>query len=68
MGPEYATANGMGVAVMKPVRTGLLANLPVSMREVLALTGIRKPDAEWALDYLWDIPDLLAQVKGALGK
>ena len=28
LGPKYAAANGMGLAMMKPVRTGFLANLP----------------------------------------
>ena len=40
LGPKYAAANGMGLAVMKPVRTGFLANLPQVMREALASTGI----------------------------
>ena len=64
LGPKYAAANGMGLAVMKPVRTGLLANLPQSMREALASSGINKPDAEWALDYLWDIPEVSVAVSG----
>ena len=54
----------MGLAVMKPVRTGFLANLPQVMREALASTGIRKPDTEWALDYLWDIPEVSVAVSG----
>ena len=33
LGPKYAAANGMGLAVMKPVRTGFLANLPQTMRD-----------------------------------
>lgn len=64
LGPKYAAANGMGVAVMKPVRTGFLANLPGSMREALASTGVKKPDVEWALDYLWDIPEVSVAVSG----
>lgn len=32
LGPKYAAANGMGLAVMKPVRTGFLANLPQTMK------------------------------------
>ena len=64
LGPKYAAANGMGLAVMKPVRTGFLANLPQPMREALASTGINKPDAEWALDYLWDIPEVSVAVSG----
>ena len=64
LGPKYAAANGMGLAVMKPVRTGFLANLPQPMREALASTGISKPDAEWALDYLWDIPEVSVAVSG----
>lgn len=64
LGPKYAAANGMGVAVMKPVRTGFLANLPQSMREALRSTGVEKPDVEWALDYLWDIPEVSVAVSG----
>lgn len=64
LGPKYAAANGMGLAVMKPVRTGLLANLPGPMRKALRSTGIEKPDVEWALDYLWDIPEVSLAVSG----
>ena len=64
LGPKYAAANGMGLAVMKPVRTGFLAHLPQSMKEALASTSIHKPDAEWALDYLWDIPEVSVAVSG----
>ncbi len=64
LGPKYAAANGMGLAVMKPVRTGFLANLPQTMREALASSGIKKPDTEWALDYLWDIPEVSVAVSG----
>mgnify|MGYP000318973649 FL=1 len=34
------------------------------MHNALASTGIRKPDAEWALDYLWDIPEVSVAVSG----
>ncbi len=64
LGPRYAAASGMGVAIMKPVRTGLLANLPKPMHDALSSTGIVKPDAEWALDYLWDIPEVSVTVSG----
>lgn len=64
LGPKYAAANGMGLAVMKPVRTGFLANLPQSMRDALRSTGVTKPDTEWALDYLWDIPEVSVAVSG----
>lgn len=64
LGPKYAAANGMGLAVMKLVRTGFLARLPQAMHNALASTGIRKPDAEWALDYLWDIPEVSVAVSG----
>lgn len=37
LGPKYAAANGMGLAVMKPARTGFLANLPDVMRKALLL-------------------------------
>lgn len=64
LGPKYAAANGMGLAVMKPARTGFLANLPDVMRKALASTGVHKPDNEWALDYLWDIPEVSVAVSG----
>ena len=34
------------------------------MKDALASTGIHKPDAEWALDYLWDIPEVSVAVSG----
>lgn len=64
LGPKYAAASGMGLAVMKPLRTGFLANLPHSMRTALRSTGIEKTDTEWALDYLWDIPEVSVAVSG----
>ena len=64
LGPKYAAANGMGLAVMKPVRTGFLAHLPQTMKDALASTGVHKADAEWALDYLWDIPEVSVAVSG----
>ncbi len=64
LGPKYAAANGMGLAVMKPLRTGLLAHVPPVMRDALRSTGIVKPDVEWALDYLWDIPEVSVAVSG----
>lgn len=63
-GIKYAAANGLGVAVMKPVRTGVLAHLPAFMRKPLDETGIRRTDAQWALDYLWDIPEVSVAVSG----
>ena len=64
LGPKYAAAYGMGLAVMKPVRTGFLAHLPQPMKDALASTGVHKPDTEWALDYLWDIPEVSVAVSG----
>lgn len=64
LGPKYAAANGMGLAVMKPVRTGFLAHLPQGMKDALASTGVSKPDTEWALDYLWDMPEVSVAVSG----
>lgn len=49
---------------MKPARTGFLAKLPVNMKQALQSTGVFKPDVEWALDYLWDIPEVSIAVSG----
>ena len=55
----------MGLAVMKPVRTGFLAILPPAMREALRSTGSCEAGyVEWALDYLWDIPEVSVAVSG----
>lgn len=64
LGPKYAAAKGMGVSIMKPVRTGVLGALPPVMKEALAATGIQKDDAQWALEYLWDIPEISVTVSG----
>ena len=46
------------------MRTGFLAHLPQTMKKALLSTGIQKPDTEWALDYLWDIPEVSVAVSG----
>ena len=49
LGPKYAAANGMGLAVMKPVRTGFLANLP---QTIVAVSGMGSmEDVEENLKY-----------------
>jgi len=60
-GLRYAAAKGMGVVVMEPLLGGKLAALPASVEEAL---GPEKTPAEWALDFLWNQPEVGVVLSG----
>ncbi|MCL2329736.1 MAG: aldo/keto reductase [Phycisphaerae bacterium] len=61
-GLRYAAARDIGVVIMEPLRGGYLANVPPAVRDILAPTG--KPAVEWALDFLWDMPEVSLLISG----
>ncbi len=54
-GMEYAAKKGLGVIIMEPLRGGKLACPP---SRVQALFPDEKPPVEWALDFLWNRPEV----------
>ncbi|MBQ8016242.1 MAG: aldo/keto reductase, partial [Clostridia bacterium] len=54
-GLEYAASKGLGVIVMEPLLGGKLANLNEKVAEKL---GSEKNPVEWALDFVWNRPEV----------
>lgn len=63
IGLKYAAARGLGVSVMEPLRNGFLAAPPQEVQAIFAAAGQRSP-VEWALDYLWNMPEVSVVVSG----
>ena len=57
-GLEYAASKGLGVVIMEPLLGGKLANPPEQVRRVIDRLEPPKSPVEWALDYLWDRPEV----------
>jgi len=54
-GLEYAASKGLGVAVMEPLRGGLLANrMPGPIKALWEQGDPAKTPAEWALRWVWN--------------
>lgn len=54
-GLEYAASKGLGVIVMEPLLGGKLA---VPHEAVASKLGEEKTPVEWALDFVWDRPEV----------
>ncbi|MDI6644222.1 MAG: aldo/keto reductase [Methanobacteriaceae archaeon] len=57
-GIRYASSQGLGVAVMEPLRGGALANIPEDIQIIWNKAETRRSPVEWALQYIWDNPDI----------
>ncbi len=64
VGLNYAAANGMGVSIMEPLRNGFLVKPPAMVQAVLDAAPRRRPPGEWAVDYLWNRPEVSVVVSG----
>lgn len=64
VGLKYAAARGMGVSIMEPLRNGFLVNPPAEVRAVFAAAAHQRSPVEWALDYLWNMPEVSVVVSG----
>ena len=60
-GMKYAASKGLGVIIMEPLRGGYLAAPPEPVREMI---GDGKTPVEWALDFLWDMPEVSTVLSG----
>ncbi|MDR2870656.1 MAG: aldo/keto reductase [Deferribacteraceae bacterium] len=64
-GLDYAAAKGLGIAIMEPLRGGLLAkNLPEEAQAALDATGIKRNPADWALRWVWNNPKVSVVLSG----
>ncbi len=63
-GLELAARRGLGVAVMEPLMGGRLADPPKDIREEIDDYPMRRTPAEWALQWIWDQPEVSVVLSG----
>lgn len=63
-GLRDAAARGLGVVIMEPVRGGQLAKSPPAVSDLWATAPLRRSPAEWALQWVWDQPEVSVVLSG----
>jgi predicted aldo/keto reductase-like oxidoreductase len=63
-GLKYAAGKGMAVAIMEPLKGGRLANPPAEAWEVMKRSKIKRSPVDWALQYLWNLPEISVVLSG----
>jgi predicted aldo/keto reductase-like oxidoreductase len=64
-GLQYAADKDLGIVIMEPLRGGALTrNLPTEVKEKFAASGRDWSAAEWALRWLWNIPQIGTVLSG----
>lgn len=64
VGLKYAAARGLGVSIMEPLRNGFLVAPPKEVRAVFEAAPGTRSCVEWALDYVWNMPEVSVVVSG----
>jgi hypothetical protein len=63
-GLKLAAAKGLAVVVMEPLMGGRLADPPKDVREAMESFPLRRSPVEWALEWLWDQPEVSVVLSG----
>jgi predicted aldo/keto reductase-like oxidoreductase len=63
-GLEYAHAKGIAVVVMEPLKGGRLANPPTEALEIMKAFGNDRTPVDWALQFLWNRPEISVVLSG----
>ena len=64
-GLRYAAARGIGSISMEPLRGGTLgAEQPGDIQRIWARAAVRRPPAAWALEWVWDHPEVVTALSG----
>ncbi|MCE5214315.1 MAG: aldo/keto reductase [Methanobacterium sp.] len=64
-GLEYAAKREIGIAVMEPLKGGILASYtPPEVTEIWKKAPIQRKAAEWAFRYLWNHPEITTVLSG----
>jgi uncharacterized protein len=64
-GVKYAASKNLGVVVMEPLRGGFLSRRPPEpVVKVFETASVQKSYAEWALQWLWDQPEISVVLSG----
>ncbi len=63
-GLKLAASKGLAVVVMEPLLGGRLADPPKDVREAMESFPVQRSPAEWALQWLWDQPEVSVVLSG----
>ena len=63
-GLEYAHGKGIAVVVMEPLKGGSLATPPAEALEVMRASGVDRTPVDWALQFLWNRPEVACVLSG----
>jgi predicted aldo/keto reductase-like oxidoreductase len=63
-GLEYAASKGLAVVIMEPLLGGCLVNTPPAVNEILAEGSTERTPADWALQWLWNKPEVATVLSG----
>jgi hypothetical protein len=63
-GLTYAHKKGMAIVVMEPLKGGTLVNPPLNAIEILNSAEKKKTPVEWALQFLWNKPEISVVLSG----
>jgi predicted aldo/keto reductase-like oxidoreductase len=63
-GLVYAHDKGIAVVIMEPVKGGMLANPPDEALEIMRASGIKRTPVDWALQFLWNRPEVSVVLSG----
>ena len=63
-GLKYAASKGIAVVIMEPLLGGKLANPPKDIKAILAESGKNQTGADWALQWLWNQPEVSVVLSG----
>ena len=63
-GLKLAAEKGLAVVVMEPLMGGRLADPPKDVRETMESFPVQRSPVEWALQWLWDQPEISVVLSG----
>ncbi len=63
-GLKLAAGKGLAVVVMEPLMGGRLADPPQDVRDAMGSFPVRRSPVEWALQWLWDQPEVSVVLSG----
>jgi predicted aldo/keto reductase-like oxidoreductase len=67
-GLRYAHGKGIAVVAMEPLKGGQLANPPVEAMEVIDRAVVKRTPVDWALQFLWNQPEISCVLSGMSSK
>lgn len=64
-GLKYASAKGLPVMIMEPLRGGrLVSDLPKKVYEIFDRSSLKRSPAEWAFRWIWNHPEVTLVLSG----